>query len=329
MASADLGALVERIGRGEKTAVAAALNLVEDTRAEARENAGALLGLLRGSARSQASHRIGITGPPGVGKSTLAAALARVLREDKKTVGVLAVDPSSTRSGGALLGDRARMAFDPADEGLFVRSVATGGEVGGLAHSAAAIVRIFAAAYDVVLIETTGVGQNETDVADVADTVVLVVQPGSGDALQFIKAGVMEIPDLCVVNKADESVLAQRAAADLSSALHAMRGAGVDHEVKVCLTSALAGTGVRELATLLTQRRATLPDSSLRTHRALVDVSWALSLFTRAHGSHGIEALGGTEALREEAAARAAEGVSALQIAAEWSTRYLDSARHR
>lgn len=323
MASVDLAELAQRIGRGDKGAVALALNLVEDRRPTAREDAATLLAMLQGGARSAASHRIGITGPPGVGKSTLSAALARGFRGAGKTVAILAIDPSSTRSGGALLGDRARMAFDPGDDGLFVRSVATGGDVGGLAHSAAAIVRIFAAAYDVVVVETTGVGQNETDVVDVVDTVVLVVQPGAGDGLQFIKAGVMEIPDVCVVNKSDESALAQRALADLKAALHTLHGAGVEHEVRVCATSALTGDGVSELQALLDERRSNLSNEKLRSHRTHADARWALAMFTRAHGEHGLAALGGTEQLSEDAVQRLEAGTSPIQIADLWSARLL------
>src|SRR6185437_15914402 len=147
-----------------------------------------------GRPREGGGHRVGLTGPPGVGKITLASALAAELRKRGHTVGVLAVDPSSRRSGGALLGDRARIDTEPGDQGLFVRSLATGGELGGLARAAPASVLVLAAAYDRVLVETVGVGQSETDIEHVVDTVVFVVQPGSGDALQFLKAGIMEIP---------------------------------------------------------------------------------------------------------------------------------------
>ncbi|MET0390230.1 MAG: GTP-binding protein, partial [Polyangiales bacterium] len=185
--------LPSRVGRAEKIAVAAALNLIEDRRPSALPRIEALLHALAAEKPADFGQRVGLTGPPGVGKSTLTAALARKYRELGRSVGVLAVDPSSTRSGGALLGDRARMSFDPEDTGLFVRSLATAGEAGGLAHAANAAVEVLATAYDRVLVETTGVGQTETDVEHVVDTVCLVIQPGSGDVLQFIKAGIMEI----------------------------------------------------------------------------------------------------------------------------------------
>ena len=157
--------------------------------------------------------RIGITGPPGVGKSTLVSALAKAVRQSGRTVGVLAVDPSSPRSGGALLGDRARIDIDPDDTGLFVRSMASGGDLGGLARAAGAAIDVLSSVYDVVLVETTGVGQSETDVEHVTDTVLMVIQPGSGDVLQFLKAGIIEIPDVFAVNKADLGAIAERAVA--------------------------------------------------------------------------------------------------------------------
>ena len=131
---------------------------------------------------------------------------------------MLAVDPTSRRSGGALLGDRARIPSEPGDRGVFIRSTAAGERLGGLAPATRAAAQALAAAFDVVVIETVGVGQSETEVADVADTVVVVVQPGSGDVLQFLKAGIMEIPDLLVVTKADLGAVAQRARRDLLAA---------------------------------------------------------------------------------------------------------------
>ncbi len=135
---------------------------------------------------------------------------------------MLAVDPSSRRSGGSLLGDRARIEFDPADGGVLIRSTAAGERLGGLARATRSAADALAAAFDVVVIETVGVGQAETDVADVADTVVVVVQPGGGDALQFLKSGIMEIPDVLVVTKADLGQIAIRARRDLSAALRSL-----------------------------------------------------------------------------------------------------------
>ena len=148
-------------------------------------------------------HVVGVTGPPGAGQVDAAErARARVAGRGR-TVAVLAVDPSSKRSGGALLGDRARIDADPADRGLFIRSMAAGERLGGLAPATRAAAHALAAAFDVVVVETVGVGQSETEVAETADTVAVVVQPGAGDVLQFLKAGIMEVPDVLVVSKAD------------------------------------------------------------------------------------------------------------------------------
>jgi LAO/AO transport system kinase len=215
-------------------------------------------------------------------------------------VGVVAVDPSSVQSGGALLGDRARMAFDPNDAGLFVRSLATQGALGGLAHPTHAAVEVLAAAYDMVLIETVGVGQTEVAVTHVADTVVLVVQPGSGDVLQFLKAGVMEIPDLLVVNKADHGGAATRAASDLKSALATLRQVGAgEGDQAVLLTSARDNQGVAELADAVFAHRDTLGSFGVFTRRAQGRRAWAIDWLARRVGTLGIEALGGLDRIQD------------------------------
>ena len=214
---AELGA---RLRAHDLSAAPAALNLVENRTPQARAAAAELLhevspAKLGGEAPG---HIIGVTGPPGAGKSTLLSALVRAWRDRGRTVAVLAVDPSSKRSGGSLLGDRARIDFDPSDRGLFIRSTAAGERLGGLAPATRAAAQALSPAFDVVVIETVGVGQSETEVADVADTVAVIVQPGSGDALQFIKSGIMETPDVLVVTKADLGQIAVRARRDLSAA---------------------------------------------------------------------------------------------------------------
>jgi LAO/AO transport system kinase len=161
----------------------------------------------------------GITGPPGAGKSTLINALIAEWRKQGRTVAVLAVDPSSKASGGALLGDRVRMRTDPDDAGVFVRSAAARGRLGGLASIAFPAATLLRALYDRVIVESVGTGQSETDIAAVSDTVVLCIQPASGDSLQFMKAGIAEIPDIAVVTKADLGAAATRALADLKGAL--------------------------------------------------------------------------------------------------------------
>ncbi len=290
----------------DKVAVSRALNLVEDRRPESHARVAELLAALKDAPKAAAGHRVGLTGPPGVGKSTLTSALARAVRQRGRTVGVVAVDPSSVRSGGSLLGDRARMSFDPSDAGLFVRSLATAGEVGGLAYAANSAVRVLAAAYDMVIIETTGVGQSEIDIVHVADSVVLVIQPGSGDVLQFLKAGIMEIPDILVVNKADQEELARRAVADLRGALQTAHAAGAtggqdaDWETPIVATSATKGTGIDELIDALEQHRKHV-DPTLATRRRRGDIQWTLDLFGRKHGEHGVSTLGGLRQLRARA----------------------------
>ena len=203
--AARAAALGARLRERDLAAAPAALNLLEN-RAPARR--GEIAALLAEVAPARLGgeapgHVVGVTGPPGAGKSTLLSALVRVWRARGRTVAVLAVDPSSKRSGGALLGDRARIDADPADRGLFIRSMAAGERLGGLAPATRAAAQALAAAFDVVVVETVGVGQSETEVAEAADTVAVVVQPGSGDVLQFLKAGIMEVPDVLVVTKAD------------------------------------------------------------------------------------------------------------------------------
>src|SRR5207245_634238 len=157
-----------------------------------------------------------------VGKSSLLSRLVAAWRGRGRSVAVLAVDPSSRRSGGSLLGDRARIERDPSDHCVFIRSTAAGDRLGGLAPATRAAATALACAFDVVVIETVGVGQSETEVADVADAVVVIIQPGSGDVLQFLKAGIMEVPDVLVVTKADLGRVAARALADLKAALRSL-----------------------------------------------------------------------------------------------------------
>ncbi|HEX7477517.1 MAG TPA: hypothetical protein VF331_06900 [Polyangiales bacterium] len=319
--------LAQAVAAADKVAVAAALNLIEDRRNETRPRVDALLRALRGQRLEGFGHRVGLTGPPGVGKSTLTAALAREYRSRGLSVGVLAVDPSSLRSGGALLGDRARMAFDPQDEGLFVRSLATAGDTGGLAYAANAGVEVLATAYDRVLVETTGVGQTETDVEHVVDTVCLVIQPGSGDVLQFIKAGIMEIPDVIVVNKGDHGRLAQRAASDLQSALDRLRVAGLggDQEqwqLPVLVTSARDRQGIDVLADTLQAHLASRTASGRSARRRHGAVAWTTSLFVRRYGEHALDTLGGRDAVLALAGQLIEQGATPIGAAAGLGDRY-------
>ena len=237
-----------------KPAIAAALAALE------REpEAPATLRLLDAAYAAPLAHVIGLTGPPGVGKSTLAGALIRSYRAAGKRIAIIAVDPSSRRSGGALLGDRTRLQHDPEDPGVFVRSMAARDRLGGLAELSIAAMVLLRALYDVVFLETVGVGQSETDVADSADTVVFCVQPGSGDSLQFMKAGIVEIPHLVVVTKADMGAAAKRARADVEGAL-GLAEAG-DWPVEVLSLAALRGEGVEPLIAALERRWAWLAEA--------------------------------------------------------------------
>lgn len=285
----DGAALGARLRDGELVAAPAALNLLESTTAADREQAAALLHEVSPAVlgREAPAHVIGVTGPPGAGKSTLLSALVHGWRAQQRTVAVLAVDPSSRRSGGSLLGDRARIDFDPSDRGVLIRSTAAGERLGGLARATRAAAAALAAAFDVVVIETVGVGQAETDVADVADTVAVVVQPGSGDVLQFLKAGIMEIPDVLVVTKADLGQIAMRARRDLSAALRSL-GSPSTRVLAVCAVP--PPTGIDELLVALEEHRAGL---DLAVRRTAARRAAALTDFTVEHGEHGLRALGG------------------------------------
>jgi LAO/AO transport system kinase len=193
--------LVERLGRGERRALARLLTLVEDGRpAQLREVVAAL------HPRTGGARVLGITGSPGVGKSTLTNAIAAELRSRDRSVAVLAVDPSSPFSGGALLGDRVRMQGHHADPNVFIRSMASRGHLGGLSFATPqAVLVLDAAGFDDVIVETVGVGQSEVEVAATADTTVVTMAPGMGDSVQAAKAGILEVADVFVINKADAS----------------------------------------------------------------------------------------------------------------------------
>jgi LAO/AO transport system kinase len=282
-------ALGARLRDGDVSAAPAALNLLESTTAQDRREAAALLAQVSPAAigAEAPGHVIGVTGPPGAGKSTLLSALLRAWRADGQSVAMLAVDPSSRRSGGSLLGDRARIEFDPADRQIFIRSTSAGERLGGLAWATRAAAHALAAAFDVVVIETVGVGQAETEVADVADTVAVVVQPGSGDVLQFLKSGIMEIPDVLVVTKADLGQIAMATRRDVGAAL---RSLGSSATSVVAVSSLSPPQGIDELIAALREHRASA-DTAERRLRARR--SNALADYAHEHGERGLRALGG------------------------------------
>jgi LAO/AO transport system kinase len=285
---ADLGA---SLASRDLSAAPAALNLVENRSPSARPEIAALLGEVSpASLGGEApAHVVGVTGPPGAGKSTLLGALVLGWRKAGRTVAVLAVDPSSKRSGGALLGDRARIDADPADRGTFIRSMAAGERLGGLAPATRAAAQALAAAFDVVVIETVGVGQSETEVAEAADTVAVIVQPGSGDALQFLKAGIMEVPDALVVTKADLGAVATRAVRDLRAAL---RSLGSPTPV-LAVSSLPPASGIDELIAALDEHRKGLDLAATRVRTRRLG---ALADFIAEHGARGLRDLGGRRA---------------------------------
>lgn len=258
--------LVPRVLEGDRRALARLISLIEDDGPLARQVLAAL------HPHTGRAHVVGITGAPGTGKSTLVNELAKGLRAGGTTVGIVAVDPTSPFTGGALLGDRVRMQDLAGDPGIFIRSMASRGSLGGLARATGNVVRILdAAGFAVVLVETVGVGQAEVDIARTAHTTIVVEAPGLGDDVQALKAGLMEIADILVVNKADRPGAAQTARA-LEIALELGRnnaGPGKDAAWRppVLKTVALDGSGVAEVLEAIATHRAYLESSGLWSRR--------------------------------------------------------------
>ncbi len=257
-------ATIERLLQGEVRALAKLITQVENREPGYRQ----VLDAIYSHAQRAGAYRLGITGPPGVGKSTLVDKLVGLFREEGPTVGVLACDPTSPFSGGAVLGDRVRMQSLRDDEGVFIRSLATRGSLGGLAavaHEVALLVE--AAGYDLIVFETIGVGQVEIDVVEAADTVVVVLTPQSGDAIQALKAGLMEIADVFVVNKADQGG-ADRAVQALQLALRlGEEGSEPIWLPPILKASAATGEGVERLKAEIDRHKEFLGEVGLAERR--------------------------------------------------------------
>ncbi|WP_236239912.1 methylmalonyl Co-A mutase-associated GTPase MeaB [Streptomyces sp. CC228A] len=277
----DVPALVAQAREGRPRAVARLISLVEGASPQLREVMATLAPLTGGA------YVVGLTGSPGVGKSTSTSALVTAYRKAGKRVGVLAVDPSSPFSGGALLGDRVRMSEHASDPGVYIRSMATRGHLGGLAWAAPQAIRVLdAAGCDVILVETVGVGQSEVEIASQADTSVVLLAPGMGDGIQAAKAGILEIGDVYVVNKADRDG-ADATARELNHmlGLGEARAAG-DWRPPIVKTVAARGEGVDEVV------------EALEKHRAWMEEHGVLAARRRARAAHEVETIAVT-ALRE------------------------------
>ncbi|SEC61699.1 LAO/AO transport system kinase [Streptomyces melanosporofaciens] len=261
---ADVPTLVEQARQGRPRAVARLISLVEGASPQLREVMAALAPLAGGA------YVVGVTGSPGVGKSTSTSALVSAYRRIGKRVGVLAVDPSSPFSGGALLGDRVRMSEHASDLGVYIRSMATRGHLGGLAWAAPQAIRVLdAAGCDVVLVETVGVGQSEVEIAAQADTSVLLLAPGMGDGIQAAKAGILEIGDVYVVNKADREG-ADATARELNHMLGLGEGrAPGDWRPPIVKTVAARGEGIDEVVEALEKHRAWMEEHGVLAERRM------------------------------------------------------------
>jgi LAO/AO transport system kinase len=266
--------LAQRLMSGDKRALARAISLVED---DDPEGWALVRDVYPHTGRAAI---VGFTGPPGGGKSTLLAALTKLERERDRSVGVLSIDPSSPFTKGALLGDRIRLADHFLDPGVFIRSMANRGALGGLSEAALQTALLMdASGRDVILLETVGVGQAEVDIIDHADTVVLVLMPGSGDSIQALKAGVMEIPDVIVVNKADHP-LTDTMVREIKGVLALAPHEG--WQVPIVRTEAVRGEGVEELLEKLAEHRAHIEAEgtlSERRRRNLMNEVLAIATF--------------------------------------------------
>jgi len=287
----ETSALAAAIRSGDRAALARAITLVESTRADHREQAHALVQeLLPDSGKAV---RVGITGMPGVGKSTTIDTLGTLLTGERHKVAVLTVDPSSRRTGGSILGDKTRMARLANDPMAFIRPSPSSGTLGGVAAATRETMLLCeAAGYDVVLVETVGIGQSETAVADMTDFFLVLMLPGAGDELQGIKKGIVELADMIAVNKADGDNLARAraAAGEYTAALHILSPRSANWSPPVVTYSALTGDGVEGLwATVLQHRQRLTASGEFAATRRVQQVKWMWTMleqrvFARLHG---------------------------------------------
>lgn len=251
--------LVEQMLRGENLALSRLISLVENESSEVPE----IMKLI--SPHLGKAHRIGITGPPGTGKSTLVDKLTSLMRKQDLKVGIIAVDPSSPFTGGAVLGDRIRMQQHYLDAGVFIRSMATRGSMGGLPQTAGSAIKLLdAAGKDIILVETVGVGQSEVDIMEKTDTVLVIQCPESGDAIQTMKAGLFEIADIFVVNKADHPD-ADKLLRDIQAMLHLREPSWWD--IPVVATEAVNDVGIEDLYKQIQLHRRTLYETGQLSQR--------------------------------------------------------------
>jgi LAO/AO transport system kinase len=300
-APADPEILVGAASRGDPRALARLVSLVENESAELRRVMKVIAPM---TGRAQV---LGLTGSPGVGKSTVTGALVRCYREQGLRIGVLAIDPSSPFSGGALLGDRIRMQDHATDDRVFIRSMASRGHLGGLSWATPQALRILdAAGFDVVLIETVGVGQAEVEIASLADTALVVVAPGLGDSIQAAKAGILEIGDVFVVNKSDRPG-AQEVVRDLRTMLAMAGYGGDDWKPPIVSTTAASGDGISDLAAAIARHRDWLAGSGRLEQRRRARAREEISAIALAGLRQRMGGLPGESRL-DELAGRVADG---------------------
>jgi LAO/AO transport system kinase len=293
--------LVQKSLLGDKWSIGRLISVFEDRRPQAAASRAEILELLRAHPDARRGRFIGLTGTPGAGKSTLIGEIAKRLIATDETpakagsathsVSVLAIDPSSEVSGGAILGDRTRVRFPLDEKRLFFRSQASDRELGGVSRSTFQVARLLHYLFDFVIIETVGIGQSEIEIQYVADRIYLVLQPLGGDGIQFMKAGIMEIPDVFVLNKCDAAEASRQSYYALKASLSFVRP-GEEDRIQIIMTSAQSGVGLDELAADIAGARDAQPRRSMRDKEQYYFEKWVRDEFGRAglrylHARHG------------------------------------------